>query len=94
MPELHDQTQPCMRAIEHQRSQTGMNKRPTQVHLGFFPSEEYAARAYDRASINKGAKETGGKITTNFEVSDYSEEIDLLRRVSQTDLVAALSTEM
>ena len=65
-----------------------------QVHLGFFPSEEYAARAYDRASINKGAKETGGKITTNFEVSDYSEEIDLLRRISQTDLVAALSTEM
>ena len=63
------------------------------MHLGFFPTEEYAARSYDRAAINKGAKETCGKIVTNFEITDYTEEFDVLRRVSQEDLVFALSTE-
>ena len=64
-----------------------------QVHLGFFPTEEYAARSYDRAAINKGAKEHSGKIVTNFSIEHYSEELQVLRRVSQEDLIFALSTE-
>ena len=64
-----------------------------QVHLGFFSSEELAARAYDRAAINKGAKEGTGKIITNFDIAEYNTELDWLRRISQEELVNVLSSE-
>ena len=61
-----------------------------QVHLGFFPTEIEAARAYDRSAINKGARD-GGKIVTNMSIEDYASELDILRRVKESALVEALS---
>ena len=63
------------------------------MHLGYFPTEEFAARAYDRAAINKGAKEGSGKIVTNYDISEYASELDMLRRITQEELVDALSNE-
>ncbi|KAK9822740.1 hypothetical protein WJX74_002304 [Apatococcus lobatus] len=63
-----------------------------QVHLGFFGTEEQAARAYDRAAINKGARDNC-KIITNFDINDYADELELLQRIGQDQLVAALASE-
>ena len=63
-----------------------------QVHLGFFSTEQQAAKAYDRAAINKGARD-GGKIITNFELADYARELETLHSISQEELVAALANE-
>ena len=63
-----------------------------QVHLGFYEKEEQAAAAYDRAAINKGAKD-GNKIVTNFNFNDYLAEIPMLYHLSQDELVSALGSE-
>ena len=63
------------------------------MHLGFFPTEEFAARAYDRAAINKGAKENTVRIVTNFEFAEYADELAFLRQVDQHDLIEALATD-
>lgn len=63
-----------------------------QVHLGFFGTEEQAARAYDRAAINKGARERT-KIITNFDISEYDRELGILCSIDQGELVSALASE-
>ena len=65
---------------------------PMQVHLGFFLSEQLAAKAYDRAAINKGARE-GQAVATNFDVSTYSSELPVLSAMTQEDFVTALADE-
>ena len=63
-----------------------------QVHLGFYATEEDAARAYDRAAITKGARDRT-RIITNMDIQDYAEELEVLRRIPHTSLVEALSNE-
>ncbi|KAL0050832.1 hypothetical protein WJX82_008034 [Trebouxia sp. C0006] len=63
-----------------------------QVHLGFFLSEQLAAKAYDRAAINKSLHE-GQKAATNFDMSTYRDEMKVLTAMKQDDFVAALADE-
>ncbi|KAL0025504.1 hypothetical protein WJX77_007066 [Trebouxia sp. C0004] len=63
-----------------------------QVHLGFFLSELLAAKAYDRAAINKSLHE-GHKVATNFDMSTYRDEMKVLTAMNQDDFVAALADE-
>ena len=63
-----------------------------QVHLGFYLSEQLAAQAYDRAAINKGARE-GSVVATNFDLEGYSREAEVLSAMSQEDFVSALADE-
>lgn len=63
-----------------------------QVHLGFFLSEQLAARAYDRAAINRSVLE-GQKVATNFDMAVYSSEMEVLSAMDQDDFVIALADE-
>lgn len=63
-----------------------------QLHLGFFAAEDAAARAYDRAAIHKSAME-GTPLTTNFESSEYADEMEKLKAMSQKELLALLAEQ-
>lgn len=63
-----------------------------QVHLGYFLSEQLAAKAYDRAAINNGVS-TGQTQATNFEVANYNGELEVLKAMDQDAFVTALADE-
>ena len=62
------------------------------MHLGFYLNEQLAARAYDRAAINKSAKD-GSAAVTNFNIKDYEREVQVLSALSQDELMTALADE-
>lgn len=64
-----------------------------QVHLGFWATEEEAARAYDRAAINKGAREKS-RILTNFDIKDYRNEVGILAALEANEVLDVLAVEM
>eukprot|EP00892_Ulva_mutabilis_P012721 jgi/Ulvmu1/9821/UM056_0062.1 len=64
-----------------------------QVHLGFWGTEEEAARAYDRAAINKGAREKS-RILTNFDINDYRNEVGILAALEASEVLDVLAVEM
>ena len=63
-----------------------------QLHLGFFDTEELAARAYDRAAIHKAFAE-GGVVVTNLDVDQYAHEMDKLRAMTRAELLAMIADE-
>jgi hypothetical protein len=63
-----------------------------QLHLGFFATEELAARAYDRAAIHKASTE-GGVIVTNLDISEYAHEIEKLQRMTRKELLSMIADE-
>ncbi|XP_022775800.1 AP2-like ethylene-responsive transcription factor At1g16060 [Durio zibethinus] len=61
-------------------------KKGKQVYLGAYDEEESAARAYDLAAI----KYWGTSTFTNFPVSDYEKEIEIMKSVTKEEYLASL----
>ncbi|KAL1327691.1 AP2-like ethylene-responsive transcription factor At2g41710 [Arachis hypogaea] len=61
-------------------------KKGKQVYLGAYNDEEAAARAYDLAAL----KYWGTSTFTNFPVSDYEKEIEIMKTVTKEEYLASL----
>ncbi|XP_074342385.1 AP2-like ethylene-responsive transcription factor AIL5 [Apium graveolens] len=61
-------------------------KKGKQVYLGAYDEEESAARSYDLAAI----KYWGTSILTNFPVSDYEKEIEIMASLTKEEYLASL----
>ena len=57
-----------------------------QIYLGGYTTEEQAALAFDIAAI----KFRGAAAVTNFDISNYKEELESLGEVSAEELVLSL----
>ena len=62
------------------------------MHLGEFLTEQLAAKAHDRAAISKSRHETQPP-PTNYDMSSYLEETDILKALNPKELVTALADE-
>ncbi|CAI9109633.1 OLC1v1009492C1 [Oldenlandia corymbosa var. corymbosa] len=61
-------------------------KKGKQVYLGAYDEEEAAARAYDLAAI----KYWGTSTFTNFPITDYEKEIEIMQTVTKEEYLASL----
>ncbi|CAL5191235.1 unnamed protein product [Lathyrus oleraceus] len=61
-------------------------KKGKQVYLGAYDEEESAARAYDLAAL----KYWGTSTFTNFQVSDYEKEIEIMNTMTKEEYLATL----
>lgn len=61
-------------------------KKGKQVYLGAYDEEESAARAYDLAAL----KYWGPTTFTNFPVSDYEKEIEVMQNLTKEEYLALL----
>ncbi|XP_011098579.1 AP2-like ethylene-responsive transcription factor At1g16060 [Sesamum indicum] len=61
-------------------------KKGKQVYLGAYDDEEAAARAYDLAAL----KYWGTSTFTNFPISDYEAEIEIMQAVTKEEYLASL----
>ncbi|XP_054808056.1 AP2-like ethylene-responsive transcription factor At1g79700 [Prosopis cineraria] len=61
-------------------------KKGKQVYLGAYTDEAAAARAYDLAAL----KYWGTSTFTNFPVSEYEKEIEIMRTVTKEEYLASL----
>ncbi|XP_022773716.1 AP2-like ethylene-responsive transcription factor At1g16060 [Durio zibethinus] len=61
-------------------------KKGKQVYLGAYDDEEAAARAYDLAAL----KYWGTSTFTNFPISDYECEIEIMQTVTKEEYLASL----
>ncbi|KAJ0971307.1 hypothetical protein J5N97_019266 [Dioscorea zingiberensis] len=61
-------------------------KKGKQVYLGAYDEEESAARAYDLAAL----KYWGPTTFTNFPVSDYEKELEIMQSVTKEEYLASL----
>jgi AP2-like factor (ANT lineage) len=61
-------------------------KKGKQVYLGAYDAEESAARAYDLAAL----KYWGTSTFTNFSISDYEKEIEIMQTVTKEEYLASL----
>ncbi|XP_030449483.2 AP2-like ethylene-responsive transcription factor At1g79700 [Syzygium oleosum] len=61
-------------------------KKGKQVYLGAYDEEESAARAYDLAAL----KYWGSSTFTNFPISDYEKEIELMKTMTREEYLASL----
>ncbi|XP_076931212.1 AP2-like ethylene-responsive transcription factor PLT2 [Bidens hawaiensis] len=61
-------------------------KKGKQVYLGAYDEEESAARAYDLAAL----KYWGPTTFTNFPVSDYEKEVEIMQNLTKEEYLASL----
>ncbi|XP_016442764.1 AP2-like ethylene-responsive transcription factor AIL6 isoform X1 [Nicotiana tabacum] len=64
----------------------GQARKGRQVYLGGYDKEEKAARAYDLAAL----KYWGPTATTNFPVSNYTQELEEMKHMSKQEFIASL----